>query len=59
LLLDDHLQELTGAQPDLISMAIGACQFAFNCFARLKHSRILLVISFAPGVTRLLIWPPD
>src|SRR5262245_28776969 len=63
LLLDDHLHELTGAQPDLIGMAIGARQFAFNCFARLEQARLLLVIGFGDGVTRrlsrLLGRPPD
>jgi hypothetical protein len=40
-------------------MAIGACQFAFNCFARLEQPRLLRVIGFALGVMRLLIWPLD
>src|SRR5262245_41622200 len=63
LLLYDHLQELTGAQPDLICMATRACQFAFNCFAWLEQTRLFLVIDFGAGVTRrlsrLLGRPPE
>jgi hypothetical protein len=54
LLLDYHLQELTGAQPDPISMAMIALQFAFNGFARLEQTRILLVICIGAGPTRRL-----
>jgi hypothetical protein len=35
-------------------MATGARQFAFNGFARLKRTRLLLVIGFGASVTRRL-----
>ena len=54
LLLDYHFHELTGAQPDLISMAIGARQYAFNRFARLEQKRFLLVIGLVTSITRRL-----
>jgi hypothetical protein len=59
LLLDDRLQELTGAQPDLVTMPLPASELAFDGIARLERIEIFLITGFTTRILRLLIWPLD
>src|SRR5262245_40280366 len=53
-LLDDHLQDLTGAKCNLVGMALSVGQFAFDRLAQFESAHIQLVLCRAARIRSLL-----